>query len=446
MDFEVLHASDETVAPVTSINTRFWPSRSAHKVHVMALADPATCSVSPELAAELATAARLSDALRAVESRQSEASAPIKVNLANALRRAAKLEPCAESAWALELRARLIDGADPAIIAPQLIDANETGVVAICGPLTTWLGKSRLLLHSGLFAKADTEVNAQIAALDAAIPDVKAHLNTLIDPRLTIDPPPRITFTDLMFCGGEASFYPKHFAYFLPEDEGVKKAPVKKTVVLSNVYTAMYQTISKGFSEDLLVGVTEGSDAAIREALAFWFRGHDICHGVRFPDTDYGVMRCTGYWNSMVLQEAIADVFGFVLMNTGPWKSHFRLGSLDINATVYMREALRYLCRGNLDFPDAGAAMIQLSYLVKNGYVDIDEQDVTLRFDPPSVLEGLTGLAVLLADTALSNDEAGIRSLISEYFDNGITAFIQKCGVCETVLDYVETTLNTREQ
>jgi len=438
MSAELSEITASKKAPGSGLSTRFWPSRDEHLVHEMTLASAKALGVSDELSAELVNSARLTDALRAIEGSNSLGSSAVKKNLSRTLRRASALETCPESAQGLKLRAQLLAGSDAVSISEKLVELSETNIVAICGPLTTWLGKSRVLLHSALFSKSDNDLNKKIQIIDEAIPDVASHLRDVIDSRLEISAPPKILYSDLLYCGGEASFYPKHFAYFLPEDEGIKRAPVKKTVVFSNVYYRMYQSISKKFSDDIVVNACEGNEQRVREALALWFRGHDICHGVHLPDTDFKVMRCAGHWNSMVLQEAMADVFGFILMNTGPWKKHASHTNLEINASVYIREALRYLCRGNMDFPDAGAAMIQLSYLARHGFIKLDERKVKIYFEPQRLLEGLFELAQQFVDSALSNNEKGIHNLLDLYFHNGIVEFVDHCGVCEAVLDYVE--------
>ena len=148
----------------------------------------------------------------------------------------------------------------------------------------------------------DRPLNAVIAAVDTRTAETEAFLRDLVDPRLELQSPPAIKFTRLMFCGGEANLYPKHFAYFLPEDEGIKHAPRKKTLVLVNVYREMYRRVSEPFSRHVVADPVEGDPDAIDLQLTLWFRGHDTGHGVRLPETDFTAMRCEGRWLSMVMQ------------------------------------------------------------------------------------------------------------------------------------------------
>ena len=122
----------------------------------------------------------------------------------------------------------------------------------------------------------------------------------------------------------------------------------------SNVYREMYRRVSEPFSRHVVADPVEGDPDAIDLQLTLWFRGHDTGHGVRLPETDFTAMRCEGRWLSMVMQEAMADVFGFLMSTAGPWTEVAPTADRGVAATIFLREMLRYLCRGGDDFPDAG--------------------------------------------------------------------------------------------
>ena len=420
-------------------HSKFWPPLEQHIVKEIPLANPAQFDVKPLVAQRLSMAAKMSDAIRTLESCPGGIHHPMKNDLAKILDSTANELSCPDSKRAFQLRADLLRNPLNEGIHQQLIALSEKEIIPICGNVTTWHGKSKDTFHSSLFGKVDQRLNKLVSRFDNRHNDVESHLKSVIDNRIIFDPAPRISFCQLLFCGGEANTYPKHFAYFLPEDEGVKKAALKKTIVFSNVYTHMYTKICAPFTQEIVNCGAVGNEQEIEQALTMWFRAHDVCHGVRFPNTDYQVMRCESYWNSMVLQETIADVFGFIVANTGPWTEEVPRHRLDLHGTIYLREALRYLCRGGDDFPDAGAALIQLSYLAKHHYIQLDSHSTTIRFDEQSLLKGLISLAKLLAETALANNESGIRRLFKHYYTDGIRDFVARCGTCCAVLEYRDT-------
>ena len=62
--------------------------------------------------------------------------------------------------------------------------------------------------------------------------------------------------TDLLISAGEAAGHPKHFAYFMPEDEGVDGLPLEeqRTLYMRNVHLARYSVITIPLAETLLDG------------------------------------------------------------------------------------------------------------------------------------------------------------------------------------------------
>ena len=89
---------------------------------------------------------------------------------------------------------------------------------------------------------------------------------------------------DLIACGGEANTFPKHFAYFLPEDEDVNDPDAeKKTILFRNAYALRHEKISRRLGEAMLVGPRPSEDVDPAEVLVMWLRGHDIAHAVTLP-------------------------------------------------------------------------------------------------------------------------------------------------------------------
>ncbi|MBB3948557.1 hypothetical protein GGQ73_004545 [Rhizobium skierniewicense] len=423
-------------------NARFWPERSKHSVAAIKLLNPSESALPEAVIAALKEATQLAEIIRIVEdldiSGGSEGLGFVaRTKTADALERAADGIDCTDSALSLRIRARILRHGSNKVLHDELTGLDEKVLMSVCGPLGTWLGKSKGTYHSALFAIVNTELNDIIAKVDACYTQSEAFLRELVNPDLVLGVPPAIKFTELMFCGGEANLYPKHFAYFLPEDEGMKRAPRKKTLVLSNVYREMYYRISKPFSKDIIPLIANAEDEIIDLQLALWFRGHDTGHEVRLPQTDYKIMRCEGRWLSMVMQEAMADVFGFLLSTSGPWTTVAPNASLQLASDIYIREMLRYLCRGGDDFPDAGAALIQMSFLSQHGFIDIDHVNIQINTTHDRLYAGMVALAKTFTERALANNVPGIQALINDYYrDEMARDFVKRCGVCDVVLDY----------
>ena len=429
---------DETAAATA----RFWPERSRHSVAAIKLLNPTESGLSEAAIAALREATQLAEIIRNVEDLEDLRAAEglgfvARTKTADALERAAAELSCPDSAASLRWRAHMLRHGPDRKLYEDLSGLDEKVLMSVCGPLGTWLGKSKGTYHSALFAIVDAELNSIIAQVDACQTQSEVFLRDLVHPELVLGAPPAIKFAELMFCGGEANLYPKHFAYFLPEDEGVKRAPRKKTLVLSNIYREMYNRISTPFSKDIIPEICGAAAGVIDLQLALWFRGHDTGHEVRLPQTDYKVMRCEGRWLSMVMQEAMADVFGFLLSTSGPWTEVAPNASLELASNIYIREMLRYLCRGGDDFPDAGAALIQMSFLHQHGFIDLDHSRVRIHTTHARIYDGMVALAKTFTETALANNVVGIQALIRRYYhDETARDFVRRCGVCDMVLDY----------
>ena len=350
---------------------RFWPQRDSHTVLSVALPAATPCS-SSRAANSLRRAAQIAEIIREFQdlpadggNGQPKEVLGLRHAAAAAMEEGADALDCEASATCLRLRAEVLRGDCSSELIEQCIGLDETKLISLNGGLQTWHNKSRDVYHSAFFAAVDPRYDRLVATLDDQLDAVTRYLQTAVHPGLIVKTPPRFKVGDLIFCGGEANRYPKHFAYFLPEDEGIKHARQKKTVVFRNVYAAMYHGISEPFALSALQ--IEGAelqtpDEVTEDHLVCWLRGHDIGHGVRLPETNFRVLRQQGLWASMMLQEVLADLFGLMMVIGGPWSKTANLRS-DVAVRVFVTEMLRYLRRGEAHFPDAEAAFIEFSFL-----------------------------------------------------------------------------------
>ncbi len=236
----------------------------------------------------------------------------------------------------------------------------------------------------------------------------------LAELRLDESYPMRVT--DMVACGGEANAYPKHFAYFLPEDEGVKGEPGqrKKTIVFRNAYRDRFTVISQPLGEAVFSGPERNPRAPVERALLGWFRGHDIGHTATLPSTDYGWRLDLGHESFMMMQEAVSDVYGLLLTLTPTWRSLIELEPADI-ADVFLAELLHYLRRGPWLYGDAGAAYVELGYLLANDFMDL-LPDGRVSWEVERLHEGMRSLAREMAAAVLEpTDALPCKRFVADY-------------------------------
>jgi hypothetical protein len=222
--------------------------------------------------------------------------------------------------------------------------------------------------------------------------------------------------TDMVACGGEANAYPKHFAYFLPEDEAVPGEPGqrKKTIVFRNAYRDRFTVISEPLGQAIFSGPERDPNVAVERALLSWFRGHDIGHTATLPTTDYGWRLDLGHEPFMMMQEAVADVYGLLLALTPSWLSLAGLSAVDV-ADVFLAELLHYLRRGPWLWGDAGAAYLELSWLLAEGHLKL-ESDGRVKWELESLHEGVRSLAREMATAVLEPTNAEpCKRLVATY-------------------------------
>ncbi|HMJ02232.1 MAG TPA: hypothetical protein VK506_04780, partial [Conexibacter sp.] len=289
-------------------------------------------------------------------------------------------------------------------------------LTVIAGPMCTFRNKTRTPLHSVVACTAHTEGDELIAALDASsgavLQEVNGHCGT---PDVTVGGIFAMQVTDLIAMGGESNAFPKHFAYFLPEDEGAGYGEVfNKTILFRNVYGLRYEHISKPLGEALLRGHKPAEGVDVRNVLITWMRGHDIAHAVQTPRAGKVGPQDVGHEPWYSLQEAIADAFGSAMAFTPTW-----LGlagcSLDDMVAVYLAEALHYLRRGPWNWGDAGAGCVELSYLADNGFIEVDAEGV-IAWETAKVVEGVHKMCATLERDVVSAEQASsVQNVLDRY-------------------------------
>jgi hypothetical protein len=403
-------------------------------------------SISSEMAKHITTVLKLSDAMRDLQAiklpQLGSLSAHLSFEAANALENLAALMQDQDSIHGAKSRAEILRGGNKTQLATEIANLNEQELVVFCGDLTTWLGKSRETHFSSFFAVPDQAHQHIADNADVLLPQAFQELHSMVSDQLRLASICRFKITNLVAAAGEANLYPKHFAYFLPEDEGVKYADRKRTVVFMNTYLALFKLISMEESR-LRVSLVDGGlrTSETGKYLTSWFRGHDIGHSVIRQETDFRAVSKADRWASMVLQEVLADVFGFLLCSTKTWQVGLSLDPT-ILCQIYAFEMLRYLRRAPRDFPDAGAAFVQLQYLIDHGYAAFDSEAGKIALSSADMIAGMTMLARELSQFVLAGKVTATMEFANRYCPHLNTAALDKMsaflGQSTHTLDYVQ--------
>lgn len=409
-----------TAAPI------LWPERDTHTVEYASL-NP---SVPAELAPLVPTAlqlAKVGDALRSLQLADGtqlapEASQQLAASAAELMHEIASCSALTPAAADLiRLRAdALVNGTPPEQPALQEAElAAPQPLTVLCGPLCTWRQKSKIPLHGVVVATRHEQSDELLAAVDAHAEQALRTVETKLGiSGLGVAGVYPIQVVDLIACGGEANTFPKHFAYFLPEDEGItdRDTPNKKTVLFRNGYRLRFTQISARLGDVLLDGprLAPGADPA--PILIAWLRGHDIGHGVTLPGMGKIGSPDVGHEPWMALQESISDVYGFLMAVTPEWLELMGTSADDV-AAIFMGELLHYLRRGPWLWGDAGAAFTELSFLEQRGFLEIDGDGV-IHWDTERLIAGMEALAKeLSARVVTAPDAATVQALLDEYCD-----------------------------
>lgn len=401
----------------------FWPLDAPHGVGHVEL-DGLPPDNAEQVMPLLLRLAAQSDGMRSLQTSEGEllsesAGSALRGEMAECLRELADLVD-SESAEIIRLRAKgLAGGIEHREMTLQIARSGPPPALeVVCGPLCTWRMKTRVGLHSFLAASRDERQQAVLDALDDALEDALGAVEAEIGAQgMAVPFKLPMNATNLLISAGEAAGHPKHFAYFMPEDEGVDGLPLReqRTLYMNNVHEARYSEITVPLADELLSGPMHAADAPVASTLMPWIRGHDHGHNVIVPETTYDEWRETlGIEPFMALQEAIADVYGFLLCISEPWRKIGGYSRLEMCAT-HMAELLHYLRRGPQYFGDPGAAYVELSFLAENGFVEIDGEG-RINWEEESLCRGMTALASALTEsTVAAPDERGSEALLERY-------------------------------
>jgi hypothetical protein len=401
----------------------FWPIDDQHGVgHVRLEGEPPTnaADVMPLL---LHLAAQ-SDALRSLQSAEGEvlsetAASVLRGEMAETMRELADLID-SESAEIARLRAKgLAGGIEHREMTLAIAGSGPPPALEIlCGPLCTWRMKTRVGLHSFLAAARDEPRQELLNDLDDSLEEALAAVEAEIGANgMSVPFKLPMNVTELLISAGEAAGHPKHFAYFMPEDEWVDGLPIEeqRTLYMRNVHLARYSEITIPLAETLLSGPMAAADVPVEDTLMPWIRGHDHGHNVVVPTTTYDSwMETLGIEPFMALQEAIADVYGFLMTISDAWLGITGVSRLEMCAT-HMAELLHYMRRGPKYYGDPGAAYVELSFLAENGFVEIDDAG-RISWEEEGFCRGMRALASALTEaTVAAPDERGSEAFLARY-------------------------------
>ncbi len=400
----------------------FWPLDDQHGIGNVELDGQPPENAEKVMPLLLRLAAQ-SEAMRSLQSADgetlSESASALRGEMAEGLRQLADVVD-EESAELIRLRAKgLAGGIEHREMTLEVArNGPPPALEIVCGPLCTWRMKTRVGLHSFLAAARDERRQEQLNELDASLDEALAFVEAETG-RTEMGVPFKLPMnvTELLISAGEAAGHPKHFAYFMPEDEGVDGLPLKeqRTLYMRNVHLARYSEITISLAEELLSGPMAAADVPTEETLMPWIRGHDHGHNVGVPATSYDSwMETLGIEPFMALQEAIADVYGFLMTISDAWLEITGVSRLEMCAT-HMAELLHYLRRGPKYYGDPGAAFVELSFLAENDFVEVDGEG-RVRWDEEGFCRGMAALGAALTDaTVAAPDERGSEELLARY-------------------------------
>ncbi|GGE90507.1 hypothetical protein H1W37_13765 [Stappia taiwanensis] len=328
--------------------------------------------------------------------------------IAACLRKLAARLPAQNDRQALSLRANALEtGYDAAALA-QLAEIDEE-IAFVAGQIATWYGKQTGGLPTAFGCRRDEAARAAVAKARDMQGEVGDCLRGL-RAGLTLGEVPAFAPSRVFLMAGEGNRLPKHIAYFLPEDEGVKRSPFKKSYYFTNTHRALIDAVSLPLARRLLdLGSPFPEEASgFGQIPTLGVLAHEFGHFVHRPETEFAALNAADRWNSVVLQEVAADVFGVLIL------AEVLAPALDLPPEqvlgYHLAETLRYVDRGLGLFPDSDGMYLQLGYLTAFGVLAFAEAGPDGRSapclvgDPQAVLAGFRSLARVLADTLLAGE------------------------------------------
>src|SRR5829696_499154 len=265
-----------TASSVLAPAPLIWPERDIHSLTSVDL-DPQLPKDVEALLPQLRQLAALGDALRAlqtldgtfVDEEHARMLAQASAKLMDEI--AASGAVSSEQVAILRRRAAALAELrhDQQIAHDESALSTPQNLTVIAGPMCTFRNKTRTPLHSVLACTAHQRGDELIAALDASSRQALDEVNRLCGTEdVSVGGVFAMQVTDLITMGGESNAFPKHFAYFLPEDEGAGYGEVfNKTILFRNVYGLRYDCISKPLGAALLHGHKPADGVDVRDVL-----------------------------------------------------------------------------------------------------------------------------------------------------------------------------------
>lgn len=418
--------------------TSFWPAAAAYQVSMMDLDAPD--HLNPKALQTIHYCLRLTEAINQLE-------AACESRLLDALReemsiqcfRLAPMFDDPDTRRGLFLRAEILaDDSCGKTVLPQIAGLNEQQLVLGIGNTSTWVGKSKQSFYSSWFGEPAPVLQEISDVMDSLFPESLLYLQKEITADLLAMPGCAYKIINLFGIAGEANTYPKHFAYFFPEDEGLKYSPVKRTVVFANTYLQLFELFSRteaakmGWAEEAL----PDSQVCQRYLIA-WFRGHDLGHSLVRNENVFPKLSKIDRWGSMMVQEALADQFGLLMCLTPQIADGLQLDRT-VLARIYFLEMLRYLRRGPSSYPDAGAAWIQFNYLREHGCIELKTDSI--EFHPELFFTQMAGLTRLMSEELLGGDTERAQAFMQQHCPHtnpeDVEVLMARLGTTNDMIEY----------
>lgn len=298
----------------------------------------------------------------------------------------------------------------------RIAAGTDEQISVFAGLLSTWFGKETRGRPSAFVWTRDLAMTQSLSPLVEDQVTIATYLGGL-DKRLSLTSTPVFLPGNLAFVAGEANLHPKHIAYFFPEDEGIKRCPLKKTYYFANAHKARLRHIGWPLFCRYFPSATSGASYELFQSQHIPAAGvlaHELGHFIQRPNTSYSKINVTDRWASVALQETAADVFGTLIL-AELWAA--KLGSNAEQAlTYYLADCLGYVSRGVGLFPDSDGMLLQLNYMAEFGAIQVCEGSCNLSFSMSAVAAALRSLARVLADTLLAGD---VERALALYHDFG---------------------------
>ena len=418
--------------------TSFWPAAAAYQVSMMDLDVPH--HINPKAVQTIHYCLRLTEAINQLEvTCESRLLDALREEMAIQCFRLAPLFDDPDTRRGLFLRAEILaDESSGKTLLPQIAGLNEQQLVLGIGKTSTWIGKSKQSYYSSWFGEPAPVLQEISDVMDSLFPESLMFLQKEIAADLLALPGCAYKIITLFGIAGEANTYPKHFAYFFPEDEGLKHSPVKRTVVFANTYLQLFEMFSR--TEAVRLGWAEEDlpeSHVCQRYLIAWFRGHDLGHSLVRNENVFPILSKIDRWGSMMVQEALADQFGLLMCLTPQVADGLQLDR-NVLARIYFLEILRYLRRGPSSYPDAGAAWIQFNYLREHGCIELSAE--TIGFHPELFFTQMANLTRMMSEELLGGDAARAKEFMQHYCPHNnpedVEILMARLGTTNDMIEY----------